>query len=566
MRKYSHTLTFPLLALSFALLFSLFLLAGCGTDADSSTQATPTTGNTVVDDTTKSDMGTSATATPNAPGGFDCASVNHIPSAECQALVALYESTNGPNWVDNNGWLVSNTPCTWSGISCTEGHVSHINLLYNQLTGVLPPELGNLSHLRVLALWVNQLYGPIPAELGNLSELISLELSVNQLMGPVPTELGDLTKLQTLSLTHNQFSGPLPSTLDNLVSLELLDLSYNQFSGTIPSELGNLTNLSILYLSHNELSGEIPVALGNLSGLNELDLSYNQLHGAVPEFITLIPQRTLWGNQLDGTITRKGQEPIVVDYEGVRFNVDPALATSIWPEVIPARPIQEGEPFWYASPEHIRFTFANPHMLPRRSRMGINLAAEAQILVYPLAKLVEIEPWGPSRIEALQSLLVEKGPIPDGELPLLPVINAAQMFHTQAQYLEFGNIQGIRFISQHTQEARPIMLSQEIFYTFQGFTDDNAYYVAAFFPLTTAILPDKIEVDDWDAFHTNYDNYLSETTADLDQLSPGEFTPDIKLLDAVIASLRLEPGSILSKSLLVMRPTLYTQGYYHEKD
>ena len=547
MCKYSHTITFPLLALSFAILFTLFLLAGCGTDADSPPQATPIAGNTAVGDITNPDTGTSATATPNATGGFDCASVNQIPSAECQALVALYNSTNGPNWADNSGWLASNNPCNWLGIDCTDDHVSHINLLYNQLTGILPPELGSLSHLRVLALWVNQLHGPIPAELGNLTELVSLEMSVNQLTGPVPTELGDLTKLQTLSLAHNQFSGPLPSTLDNLASLELLDLSHNQFSGAIPSELGNLTNLSILYLSHNELDGEIPVALGNLSKLDELDLSYNQLRGAVPESVTQIAQRTLWGNQLDGTITSKGQEPIVVDYEGVHFSVDPSLATSIWPEVIPARPIQEGEPFWYASPEHIRFTFANPHMLPGRSRMGINLAAEAQILVYPLAKLVEIEPWGPSRIEALQSLLVEKGPIPDGELPLLPVTNAAQMFHAQAKYLDFGNIQGIRFISQHTQEARPIMLSQEIFYTFQGFTDDEVYYVAAFFPVTTAVLPDTIEVDDWEAFNANYATYLAETTNAMDQLPPTDFTPDLTLLDAVIASLKLEPGSIFWK-------------------
>jgi len=518
MRKNSHTITFPLLALSFALLFSLFLLAGCGTDADSPTQATPTAGNTVVDDTTKPDMGTSATATPNAPGGFDCASVNQIPSAECQALVALHKSTNGPNWVENNGWLISNTPCTWSGIGCTDGHVSHINLLYNQLTGTLPPELGNLSHLRELALWVNQLCGPIPAELGNLTELVFLELSVNQLTGPLPAELGNLTDLQTLTLAHNQFSGPIPSTLGNLASLESLDLSHNQFSDAIPTKLGNLANLRSLYLSHNELSGDIPDALGNLSKLDELDLSYNQLHGAVPEFITLIAQRTLWGNQLEGTITGKNQEPIVVDYEGVHFSVDPSLATSIWPELIPARSIQEGEPIWYASPEHIRFTFANPHMLPGRSRMGINLAAEAQILVYPLAKLVEIDPWGPSRIETLQSLLVEKGPIPDGELPLLPVTNAAQMFHAQAKYLDFGNIQGIRFISQHTQEARPIMLSQEIFYTFQGFTDDEVYYVAAFFPVTTAVLPDTIEVNDWEAFNANYTTYLAETTTALDQL------------------------------------------------
>jgi hypothetical protein len=354
--------------------------------------------------------------------------------------------------------------------------------------------------------------------------------------------------------------------LDNLVSLELLDLSYNQFSGAIPSELGNLTNLSNLYLSHNELSGEIPTALANLSKLDELDLGYNQLRGAVPEFITLVPQRILWGNQLDGTITSKGQEPMVVDYEGVRFSVDPSLATSIWPEVIPAKPILEDEPFWYASPEHIRFTFANPNLPLGRSRMGINLAAEAQILVYPLTKLVEIEPWGPSRIEALQNLLAERGSFPDGELPLLPVTNAAQMFHAQAQYLDFGNIQGIRFISQHTQEARPIMLSKEIFYTFQGFTDDEVYYVAAFFPVTTVVLPDTIEVDDWDAFNANYTTYLAETTTALDQLPPTDFTPDLALLDSVIASLSLEPDPTLYKSLLVMRPALYSQGYYHEKD
>ena len=89
------------------------------------------------------------------------------------------------------------------------------------------------------------------------------------------------------------------------------------------------------------------------------------------------------------------------------------------------------------------------------------------------------------------------------------------------------------------------MLSQELFYTFQGFTNDGSYYVAAFFPLTTAALPDKIEVEDWDAFHANYDTYLSETTAVLDQLHAKEFTPDLTILDAVITSLRVESGDTM---------------------
>jgi hypothetical protein len=86
---------------------------------------------------------------------------------------------------------------------------------------------------------------------------------------------------------------------------------------------------------------------------------------------------------------------------------------------------------------------------------------------------------------------------------------------------------------------------QELFYTFQGFTADGVYYVAAFFPLTTAVLPDTIEVDNWESFHANYDTYLSETTSVLDQLSPTEFTPDLTLLDAVVTSLRVEPDSAL---------------------
>jgi len=44
-------------------------------------------------------------------GRFDCAGVSEIPTSECQALVALYNNTNGPDWADNTGWLVTNSPC-----------------------------------------------------------------------------------------------------------------------------------------------------------------------------------------------------------------------------------------------------------------------------------------------------------------------------------------------------------------------------------------------------------------------------------------------------------------------
>jgi hypothetical protein len=549
MSKTRNPETFSLVLLSLALLFSHFLLAACGEGAGSLTQTTPTVVNrsstdTSMGDTTTPDSDITGSPTPTATSGFDCASVNQIPFAECTALVALYNSTDGPNWVDNSGWLVTSSPCTWSGIECTGGHISYISLGYNQLTGILPPELGNLSRLRVLGLSSNRLYGPIPAELSNLSELVALEMSGNRLAGPVPAELGNLSKLRTLSLGNNKLSEAIPPALGNIGSLQSLVLSHNQLSGVIPVELGNLVQLSSLYLSHNQLSGVIPTALDRLSQLSELDLSYNQLSGSVPEFIAQISELSLWGNQLDGTITANGHLPFIVDYMGVHFSADPSLANSIWPEVKPATPLPEvleGPSYWLAIPEHIRFTFADSGLSLSRRRMGFNLAAEAQILVFPLADLGDINPLVQPQIETLRNLLAERGKVPSGELPLLPLTNSAQVFHAQAQYLVSGNIQGLRFISQHSQDPAPIMLSQELFYTFQGFTADGAYYVAAFFPLTTAVLPDTIEVDDWEAFHANYDIYLSETTTVLDQLPPAEFTPDLTLLDAVVTSLRVEP-------------------------
>ena len=184
-------------------------------------------------------------------------------------------------------------------------NLTHLTLDNNNMEGIIPPELGQLTSLTELLLRYNQFNGPIPAELGDLSNLQSLSLLDNQLSGTIPAALGNLANLVDLFLHSNQLSGDIPVELGNLANLEWLYLDANQLSGDIPAELGNLSNLQVLGLSHNQLSGAIPAELGNLANLREFQLRNNQLSGAIPaELGNLANLREfqLRNNQLSGTI------------------------------------------------------------------------------------------------------------------------------------------------------------------------------------------------------------------------------------------------------------------------
>lgn len=231
-----------------------------------------------------------------------CPSVSEISLTECEALVALYNSTHGTKWITKTNWLETNTPCSWYGIICNAGHVAQLSLPENGLNGVIPVELGNLSELTLLRLTNNKLAGSIPPELGNLTKLQFLGLHENQLSGEIPSQLGNLSNLVQLGLGDNRLVGAIPSQLGLLKNLEYLELYQNGLSGPIPSGLGNLSKLKELRLYNNfGLSGSIPIELGNLNALEKLHLSNNQLSGHIPLTLCQLPnllQLDLNGNAL----------------------------------------------------------------------------------------------------------------------------------------------------------------------------------------------------------------------------------------------------------------------------
>ena len=161
----------------------------------------------------------------------------------------------------------------WQGIRLggTPLRVTGLVYAFQELSGVLPPELGKLDALENLDLTNNRLTGTIPPELGNLTNLRHLDIGVNNLKGEIPSDLG------------------------NLRNIVRLDVAQNSLDGEIPSDLGNLTKLESLILGDNFLTGEVPVELENLTRLHEFLIDRNWLTGCVPDGLKV---DTAWTGRL----------------------------------------------------------------------------------------------------------------------------------------------------------------------------------------------------------------------------------------------------------------------------
>ncbi len=56
-------------------------------------------------------------------------------------------------------------PNSWYGVACSIGNITRLDLGSNQLTGTIPPEIGNLTNLSYLGLQNNYLNGEIPSSI-----------------------------------------------------------------------------------------------------------------------------------------------------------------------------------------------------------------------------------------------------------------------------------------------------------------------------------------------------------------------------------------------------------------
>src|SRR3990167_9472630 len=93
--------------------------------------------------------------TPVFGGGLGGGFVpSDVPQSEADALITLYNATNGPSWTNKTNWLTSSVVGSWYGITVSGGHVTQISLYNNNLNGsVATFQPGNLPNMTLLYLY-----------------------------------------------------------------------------------------------------------------------------------------------------------------------------------------------------------------------------------------------------------------------------------------------------------------------------------------------------------------------------------------------------------------------------
>ena len=266
-------------------------------------------------------------------------------------------------------------------------------------------------------------------------------------------------------------------------------------------------------------------------GIQQTLVSLQQTQAAINEQLSQEEQSSP-GDVTEETTTEEvtSQEPDVI-FEGISFSFDSSITEDVFPSILPAQNM--GEEFMPSEtyPTHYVFDF-NLYAVGEHFH-------SPKILIYPVDEYRAMSEFAANKIDNLkQTLISQPGGGAMSDLPFLPMWNAAQIFSAKVTYFEFQNGSGVRYLTMYGQALYPVD-NQNLFYTYQGLTDDGEYYLCAVLPVTHPGLPEEGQVDDWLAFEENWESYIADTISWLNAQVDQSFTPSIAMLDAMMASFEI---------------------------
>jgi len=235
----------------------------------------------------------------------------------------------------------------------------------------------------------------------------------------------------------------------------------------------------------------------------------------------------------ESTITVDPTEEIpqgyFVAYNNIEFIVPVDVASSAAGITYAA---VDSEMYWEVMPKYDSFSLEGYPLQDTFHSPAIN--------IYPVQEYINMNPDVAETISQLQALL--NNPVDNpGSIPFLPVWNAGPLFNAHVEYLEFNNIRGVRFLTQYGQAAWPVN-SHDMFYTFQGLTNDGKYYISVIMPVSHPQLPASGEeyTGSMDDLYEDFTAYMEETLPKLESWQDGEFMPSLDSLDKMVESIKIK--------------------------
>ena len=216
----------------------------------------------------------------------------------------------------------------------------------------------------------------------------------------------------------------------------------------------------------------------------------------------------------------------------IQIYFDPgSLAAGMKIETVAAVSSDSDVPYWEILPEYTVVTLQGYPITDHHFT--------SQIFIFPVEELKAANEGAARIVTSLETLIRQPQELPD--MPFLPINNMSQVFHVHLQYLDFQNGQGLRYLVEFAQGILPIS-NYDLVYTYQGLTSDGQYYVAAIFPVNHPSLPTDAAVtgNEPPEFTNDFPSYVADIVESLNPQSANTFTPDLTLLDAMMASLEIK--------------------------
>lgn len=223
-----------------------------------------------------------------------------------------------------------------------------------------------------------------------------------------------------------------------------------------------------------------------------------------------------------------------ISFENVSFVIPEGLASGANPASVPAVGEGSGAP-WETAPGHVKIALISYQLQGKFH--------EAAMYIYPADEYGQVNPKAAEQINRTQRILAGATMLKE-TLPRIPWFNAEPLIAARIQMIPFQNGRGVRALTEYAQYFAPIN-NNELFYHFEGLTDDKKYYIVAVLPVTAPILPEDekpnatvpeggvpIPTD----IGVNNIYYISVTER-LNSLAADAYSPSLNTLDALIQSI-----------------------------